>query len=162
MPKTSTKAKKGTQTKQKQSQKPQAKSSRKGKRRTREENTTSDNSEGEQVKQPKKRLCQREDATEDEDEEVVEVISSDEQSNCESESEVRSEESVRFEYNSQTCKGDDGLKSRHHSEIPTRKPSKQDSTKDLLLVFSRKKRVTFTKTNGSADVEIGRWCRVCK
>lgn len=48
------------------------------------------------------------------------------------------------------------------SALPDEKPTKVDTTKDLLTIFSDRVDVKFMKKDGSYEVVRGRWCLVCK
>lgn len=54
-------------------------------------------------------------------------------------------------------KGSDSLENHQHSDIPPLLNVKRDSTKDLLLVFSDR-----TKVSHKGKIETGRWCNVCR
>ena len=57
---------------------------------------------------------------------------------------------------------DDDLGSKHHSEIPEVLPTKKDTTKDLLLMFSDRLTVVFKLKGGETETLTGQWCLICK
>jgi len=53
------------------------------------------------------------------------------------------------------------LEDRHRSEIPAVLVVKNESTKDLLTVFSDLVTVNFKKENKTTNLK-GRWCLLCR
>lgn len=57
---------------------------------------------------------------------------------------------------------DDTLEPRHCSSIPSAKPVKKESTKDLLLMMSDRVKVKFKVRDNEYQTISGRWCLTCK
>jgi hypothetical protein len=57
---------------------------------------------------------------------------------------------------------DDGLNEHHRGTELQAKPTKKDSTLDLLTMMSDRVTVKFMLADGTSLTEVGRWCNPCK
>lgn len=56
----------------------------------------------------------------------------------------------------------DDVHAEHRGEPEGAHNIKKRNTKDLLTIFSDRVTVRFVKTEGEAELRVGRWCLVCK
>ncbi|RDB23358.1 putative AC transposase [Hypsizygus marmoreus] len=98
-----------------------------------------------------------------EEEDDVEVVDGDEPAAEGSELEVvRAGEDSGEESEAGDNDNTNGLEARHNIPIPSARPVKKDSSKDILLVMSDRVKVRFMHTNNHSEVLQGQWCTVCK